>query len=122
VLISVLLEHLEPATTTPGRCFFAVWEGFGDSVVPRTLEPTLELPHRRYHVFAGPVEGARASFTSWPFGHQSANLWWPADRAWFVATEIDFAWTYVGGTRACIDALLADPRLEAVETTAQARW
>ena len=57
-----------------------------------------------------------------PFAHQSANLWWPADRAWCVATEIDFAWTYVGGTRAVVDALLADPRLDAVETTAAARW
>ena len=32
-----------------------------------------------------------------------------------VVTEIDFAWTYVGGTRGLIDALLADERLEAFE-------
>ncbi len=36
------------------------------------------------------------------------------DRAWCVATEIDFAWTYVGGSAAAIRAVLADPRLEAL--------
>ncbi len=46
---------------------------------------------------------------------QSANLWWPDDRAWFVATEIDLMSTYVGGSRECIDALLAAPKLEVLE-------
>ena len=120
-LIGPLVEHLGRATTTPEHCFFALWEG-GDSPVPISLEPTLELPHRRYHVFAGPVQGASTNLSASLIAHQSANLWWPADQAWCVANEIDFAWTYVGGTRRCIDALLADPRLEAVETTATARW
>lgn len=122
-VIGPLVEHLGRATTTPDRCFFAVWEGFADSPVPLTLEPTLELPHRRYHVFAGPIEGAHTGLSSCLIiGHQSPNLWWPADQVWCVATEIYFAWTYVGGTRACIKGLLADPRLDAVETTAAARW
>jgi hypothetical protein len=119
-LIDPLLEHLGRATTTPDRCFFAVWEGFGASAVPDTLEPKVELPHRRYHVFSGPVEGARTSFSTISFHHQSANLWWPADHAWCVATEVDLAWTYVGGARSCIQALLTDQRLEALETTAAA--
>ncbi|NLU69342.1 hypothetical protein [Streptomyces sp. HNM0574] len=46
---------------------------------------------------------------------QSPNLWWPEDRAWSVATDIDFTWTYVGGTRACVDAVLAAEGLEAYE-------
>jgi hypothetical protein len=122
LLLGPLVEHLERATTAADRCFFAVWEGHGDSVVRSTPGPTLELPHRRHHVFAGPIQAARTSFSDIDFDHLSANLWWPADRAWCVATEIDAAWTYVGGTRPLIDALLADPRLEAVETTAAARW
>lgn len=120
-VIDPLIEHLGRVTRTPERCFCALWEGFGDSVVPGSLEPKLELPHRRYHVFAGPIEGMRTSF-SVSFRHRSANLWWPADHAWCVATEVDLAWTYVGGPRSCIHALLADPRLEAVETSAAARW
>jgi hypothetical protein len=121
-LIDVLLEHLRPATAAPEACYFAAWGGHGASVVPYDLEPRLDLPHRRYHVFAGPIEAARTSYSVILFSHQSANLWWPADRAWCVATEVDSAWTYVGGTRAVVDALLADPRLDAVETTAAARW
>jgi hypothetical protein len=115
-LIAALVEHLQPATITPAECFFAVWEGFGDSMLPPAL------PNRAYHVFAGPLAAASTSYSSIPFSHQSANLWWPADRAWCVATEVDFAWTYVGGPRSCIQALLTDPRLDALETTAAARW
>ena len=43
----------------------------------------------------------------------SPNLWWPDDRAWCVATEIDLAWTYVGGSGALISDVLASPSLEA---------
>jgi hypothetical protein len=121
-LIDALVDHLRLATTTPEQCLFAVWEGFGGSVVPPTLSPTLELPHRAYHVFGGPIAAARTSYSVVSFQHQSANLWWPADHAWCVATEVDFAWTYLGGTAACVDAVLADPRLEAVPTSAAARW
>jgi hypothetical protein len=121
-VIDPLVEHLRPATTTPERCWFAVWEGFASSVVPAGLKPKLELPHRSYHVFTGPIEGALTSYAAESFVHQSANLWWPADHAWCVATEVDHAWTYVGAARSTIRALLADARFEAVETTATARW
>ena len=121
-VIDVLIEHLRLATTTPERCYFALWNGFADSVVPPGLGPKLELPNRRYDVFFGPVEGARTSLSDISWSHQSANLWWAADHAWCVATEIDLPWTYVGGPRECIASILADPRLEAVETTALAEW
>jgi hypothetical protein len=39
-----------------------------------------------------------------------------------VATEIDFAWTYVGGSTAAIDAVLGDPRLEALPAKATDRF
>ena len=120
-LSDLLVAHLAPATSTPDRCFFAVWEGFGASAVPRTVAPTLELPERRYHVFSGPAAGARTSFSVISFHHQSANLWWPADHAWCVATEVDLSWTYIGGARACIQSLLADGRIDAVETKATAK-
>ncbi|WP_040793764.1 hypothetical protein [Nocardia paucivorans] len=34
---------------------------------------------------------------------------WPADRAWFVATEIDLPWTGVAGGVELIDAPKMDP-------------
>jgi hypothetical protein len=49
-------------------------------------------------------------------GRQSPNVWWPADRSWIVATEIDFCGTDVAGDRATIDAVLSDPDLEALES------
>ncbi len=44
--------------------------------------------------------------------YQSANLWWPEDRAWCVATEIDFNTTYIAGAQRLVDALLACEALE----------
>jgi hypothetical protein len=46
-------------------------------------------------------------------------MWWPADRAWFVATEVDGFSSYVGGTQGAIDSVLASPELEAIAATAQ---
>ncbi|HEY3670064.1 MAG TPA: hypothetical protein VGN51_03950 [Acidimicrobiia bacterium] len=39
----------------------------------------------------------------------------PEDRAWVVASEIDFAWTYIGASMPVVDALVDDPRIEALE-------
>jgi hypothetical protein len=121
-VLDALLDHLGPATSTPDACAFAVWTGYGGLVLPPDLTPRLELPHREYHLFEGPVDGARTSYAYASLVHQSANLWWPADHEWFVATEVDHAWSYVGGSAALVAAILADERLEAVGTTAQAHW
>jgi hypothetical protein len=62
----------------------------------------------------GPVQAAACS----PYGHHpfgdSVNLWWPDDQAWCVGTEIDLMTTYVGGSTACIQAVLAEASLEAM--------
>jgi hypothetical protein len=42
------------------------------------------------------------------------NLWWPEDRAWCVASEIDHSYSYVAGSAELINELLAHPDLEAV--------
>jgi hypothetical protein len=52
---------------------------------------------------------------------QSPNLWWPEDRAWFVTSEIDFAWTYVGGDNSLVEALVSDSRLEALPVVLTAK-
>lgn len=62
----------------------------------------------------GPLEaavdlGSRVAF----FVPQSPNLFWPADLAWCVATEIDLPYTYVGGSAALVEDVLAHPALEA---------
>ena len=46
--------------------------------------------------------------------YQSANLWWPEDQAWCVATEIDFVSTYLAASQKLIDAVLGSG-LEALQ-------
>jgi len=47
----------------------------------------------------------------WP-AWQSPNLLWPADRGWFLASEIDFNSTLVAGDTDLIANILACPALE----------
>jgi len=118
-----LAEVLCSETVTPKSCWFCLWEGFGwvDSVVPERAwnGPRVNLPQRNYLLYKGPVEaavltseGGRLPVT------QSASLWWPNDRAWCVATEIDLPWTYIGGSLRLIERVLHDPRLEALPSAA----
>jgi hypothetical protein len=76
--------------------------------------PRLHLPGRDYMLLGGPVSGALAfsghdqSMGAW----QSPNLLWPADHAWFLASEIDFDSTLVAGESDLIADILACPALE----------
>jgi hypothetical protein len=112
-LAAVLARH----TTTPADCWFGIWDGFGHSP---TTDETLALTSREYWLLRGPIDLAATNLGEEP-AEQSANLWWPADRAWFVATDIDLMTTYVGGSAACIAALLAADGLEAAQVAADQR-
>jgi hypothetical protein len=107
--VEALVAMLARYTSTPDRCWFCTWEGWGS--VAFNDGPRVELPGRNYVLFAGPL-AALPSLMDAQDDH-SPNLWWPNDRAWCVATEIDLAWTYVGGAVALINDVLASPRLEA---------
>ena len=127
---SALVSHLTKHTSTPDRCWFCLWDGYGDlqpggSVMqfvstepdkppPPTPEPRypeqkrrVRLPNRDYLLFKGSVDQA----AGWMEG---PNLWWPDDREWCVASEIDLPYTYVGGSSALIEDILADGQLEAL--------
>lgn len=114
-------------------CWFALWEGWGwfgggtalvslgdpadpmdgsaPALSPSMLAgPKLELPFRAYHLFSGPLEavfGMGWHHTPDWFQPQSPSLFWPQDRSWCVATEIDFDSTLVGGSRELVDRVLA---------------
>lgn len=112
-----LVEILGDHTGTPQDCYFAIWDGWGLPVLDALTSKTanLRLPHRSYHLSQDPIGFALQSIS--PLTWQSANMWWPEDRAWCVAIEVDLMWTYVGGRSACINAILADNRLEAWPAT-----
>jgi hypothetical protein len=140
----VLAEILAAHTTTPGVSWFCLWEGYGYLhpggtqwlvSAPRSMRwrrlrlwwlrrslrrrqrypragPRVQLPGRAYLLFKGSVVRARG----WEDG---PNLWWPEDRAWCVASEIDFPYTYVGGSKALIDDILRHPDLESMPATVE---
>ena len=111
-LLGVLLGH----TSTPGRGFVAVWEGYG--WIPSGDEGlrVLDLDQRSFWVREGPI--ANALEVGWrtdsagPLRPEPPTLIWPADRAWFVAGDVDLDSTYVGGSEALVRDLLGNPGLE----------
>jgi hypothetical protein len=108
-LAATLTRH----TATPERCWFAAWAGWGGLGATAMSAPTFEAPYREYHLLFGPVLAASETVED-PGYSQSPNLWWPDDRAWCVAAEIDLNTTYVGCGEACRDAILALDELEAL--------
>lgn len=105
VLVDVLARH----TSTAGDC----WFGTSDAhPVLRSPRPRLTVGPRAYWLVPGPITLACQNMAEEP-SEQSVNLWWPADRAWCVLTDLELGSTYVGGSAACIADLLADHRLEA---------
>ena len=90
--------------------------------------PRLRLPHRDYVPFsAGAAEFADPDWMlhapwrdlpaeehGFPPSAQSPNVLWPQDRAWVMVSEIDFDSTVVAGSAELVQAICADPRLEAL--------
>ena len=138
-LISLLGDH----TAAASACFFCLWEGHGWVDRPPTEvrsysagvdrpEPApraaafsaeelcrarVELPHRRYLLLLGALPAATQ--IGFPPHRQSPNLFWPADQAWCVATELDFDSTLVGGTTELINAILDVPALDVWQMQAE---
>jgi hypothetical protein len=108
-LVRVLAEF----TTTPEVCWFCLWDGFGGlDLIPGFDELSrVSGPGRRYLLFRVMTAGTDDPDLGWP---ENPQLWWPDDRAWCVATDIDLDSTYVGASRECVARLLAEPGLEVV--------
>jgi hypothetical protein len=124
-------------TETPQQCWCCIWEGFGwwsrswlvapgypspsppPSPIPIEAKdwPKVHSGHRDYFLFEESLDTSFMEAIEALEGH-SPNLWWPADLAWCVGTEIDFDSTYVGGSRPFIDSILLSEALEAFEVMA----
>jgi hypothetical protein len=112
--LAALCETLAQHTATPGACYFGIWDGYG--WLPNGVPTHLHHGDRDYIVLTGPMRAAlqlgHHPRPDW-FIPQSPNLFWPADRAWCVATEIDFDSTLLGCTTELAGQLLSDPALDA---------
>jgi hypothetical protein len=135
--LDAVIEILAPATAQPQACWFGIWEGYGWMQGPPAIAALVRAPPRRDRpsgkrnppgyplvnvagrnlvLYRGPVTEA-AAFSS-PPASQSPNLWWPADHAWCVASDIDLPSTYVGASEPLIGQVLDDSRIEALPTSA----
>lgn len=120
-LLEALCEILAQHASTTERCFFGVWEGghtkgelaealpaISSVELSRPLLPLPPDAGRDYVVISGPLQSASPLFQlTW------LNMIWPADRAWFVATDIDFDSTLVGGSESLAEEILSRPEFEA---------
>jgi hypothetical protein len=114
--LRVLCEILATQTLDPDNCFFGfcdIWAWVDERFPPKQRrQRKLELPMgRNYVVLHGPLA------TSGGMGDEevrrSPSLIWPGDHSWFVASEVDFDSTLVGGNAKAIEAIVCSPKLEA---------
>ena len=115
-LQSILASAIEDSMP----CWFGIWDGFGYLTESQRAAPAIEAPGRRWHLFRAPLDHLERSFVD-GFENQTANLAWPEDRSWCLATEIDAEVTYVGGSRELISAILEAPGLDAVPARLDSR-
>jgi hypothetical protein len=125
-----LAGTLSNHTQTPDRCWFAIWEGYAGLPYLGSLRPQrLEIPGRNMILLSGtlPAMLEQSFDEGWyriapelrqPHDYRSPSVWWPEDHAWCVGTDVDLNSSYIGASTDCIDALLADERLEILPVTA----
>jgi hypothetical protein len=115
---TALSEILRNWTETPEHCFACVWEGYGGITEHFPKARKLDHPHRGYLLVAAPLLAISEGLLKGAGGRGiGPNIWWPEDRTWCVASEIDYRWTYVGGRSDCIEEILYDSRIEALMTS-----
>ena len=122
-------------TATALRTLLAPWarhpQGSGALSKEAATGPKLELPDRTYICFEAGIdafarEPDEKGIAAWaeraPWVRPETKRWaespsliWPADREWFMVTEIDFDSTLIACSRACADELLNTPGVEAFE-------
>ena len=139
---AALVGVLRNQGTAPEDCWMALWNGYagrgaavtfrsatsGSPAEPPRPEPppgtaapaAFSLPGRTYHLYRGPIDAVLGFDGPAGLPPQTPNLWWPDDRDWFVATEVDFDSTIVACDRRCAEALLASG-LEALEVSSELR-
>lgn len=110
--LGAILDHC----LTADELIYAVWTGHGSW--HSTIRDQAVMPGwggRDYALFTA----SKAPLMRWPgmdnHWPQSANLIWPMDHAWCIATEIDWDSTLIAGSSELVESLLSDARLEIYE-------
>ncbi|WP_448060777.1 hypothetical protein [Cellulomonas hominis] len=108
VMVAWAPEGGRPSAEEIDRLRAEAVERMAATRVERPAADVLELPHRAYHLWTGPLRAALALRHQ---QHELPSLVWPQDRSWFVGAPIYTNELAVGGSRAVVAAVLADPRL-----------
>ena len=118
--LKILAQLLQGFTLSPNLYYFGFWDGYGHAAFDPGLRslPKFGISDRCYYLFSGNLDPAPAGKA---FHFMPPTYWWPADRAWCVYTDIDATDTFIGGSAACIEAVLNHPELEALPITLEAR-
>lgn len=70
--------------------------------------PRFDLPNRAYYLTRGSLSAlTELRYPDRP-GWRNPDLFWPNDRSWFAATDVDFWSLYIGGSKAFINELAAE--------------
>lgn len=96
-----------------GEVLFGVWEGYGSWTNQQDGHVLATGSYgRSYRLFTAD----KSAHTRWPgmdpWWPNSANLIWPRDHSWCIATEIDWDSTLIACTRHVATAILTDESLE----------
>ncbi|SCG69683.1 hypothetical protein [Micromonospora inositola] len=109
-----LEDQIGRAAARPG---LAPTSGASPSVLQA---PKVEVPHRAYWLFRGPLAeiGTWDTAEAWPgqcrLDAVEPAFVWPADHAWCVALDVDPHWAGIGGGALLVNQLIADPLLDVV--------
>jgi len=109
-LLARLTALLSAHTSTPGRCTFLFHGSWFNQPVPHGAA---EITFWNASYIA--VAGDPAELLSFPV---SAELWWPADHSWVVATPLDNESSFIGCGLATARAILDDDGMEALPVSA----
>jgi hypothetical protein len=98
-----------------------MWIGFADVQAVIHQAPRFELPAREYGLLKAPMTALHRIIESPHAIRTGPSLWWPADHAWCVATEVDFRWTYVAACASGVRSLERNAQLEVLRTIPEHR-
>lgn len=119
-LLLMLMDHTE----TPSKSFYGMWDGFGfiyEDEYPEIFEGKkrkfdlinnrywyeniFHLENRDYYLLTGTLLDSLKIVEDHHHRdvYEFVNLMWPSDKSWFLAKEIDFEVTLIGGSTELID-------------------
>ena len=120
----VLAGLVQEFTESPNLHYFCFWDGYGQEdffpALRRRPKVRIDIGFdiRNYFLFRGCLDYGMVEKA---FQHKSPSIWWPADHAWCIVTDVDAMETWIGGSAACIERVLNHPQLEAFPITPDTR-